>query len=62
MHEMKRIAWNAVNKDVRGKPVVVTGIVGATHWDSSRVVVRLVEDDGSLGQEYRVLPSIVIAL
>ena len=61
-YTLKRIAYNAANAALRGKVVSIVGIRGANHFDGPRVIVRLVNDDGSLGQEYLVVPGIVIAL
>lgn len=61
-HTIKRIAHNAVNPVLRGKVVSIVGIRGANHFDGTRVIVRLVEDDGSLGQEYLVTPGLLIDL
>lgn len=57
-----RIAYNAANPTIRGAVISIVGYRGATHWDIPRIIVRLVNDDGSLGDEYLVMPSLVIAL
>ena len=61
-YTLKRIAYNAANAALRGKVVSIVGMRGANHFDGTRVIVRIVEDDGSLGQEYLVTPGILIAL
>ena len=58
---MMRITKTADNRDIRGRVVQVTGWRPATPWDLSRVKVRLVESDGSLGDEYLVVSSILVA-
>lgn len=60
INRIVRIAYNAVNPVLRGKQVSIVGIRGATSWDGSRVIVRLIERDGSLGEEYLVKPSLII--
>lgn len=57
-----RVSKTAVNRDIRGRVVQITGWRPATYWDRSRVSVRLVESDGSIGDEYLVIPSILVAL
>lgn len=59
-HTLARIAYNAANAELRGQTVVITGHRGATHWDNARLIVRTIERDGSLGQEWLVTPSIVL--
>lgn len=61
-HRVVRIAYNAVNAQLRGKVVSIVGMRGATRWDGPRVVVRLIEDDGTLGAEYLVQPGLLIEL
>src|SRR5690606_5501002 len=58
---MMRITKIADNRDIRGRVVQITGWRPATPWDLSRVKVRLVESDGSLGDEYLVVASILVA-
>lgn len=58
---MMRITKIADNREIRGRVVQVTGWRPATPWDISRVRVRLVESDGSLGDEYLVVDSILVA-
>ncbi len=60
--QVKRIAYNATRAALRGKVVSIEGFKSATHWDNPRIIVRLIEDDGSLGQEYLVAPHIIIDL
>ena len=55
-----RIAHNTVNPDIRGKHVSIVGVRGATHFDGTRVIVRLVNSDGSLGAEYLVTPGLIV--
>lgn len=57
-----RVSKAAVDRNIRGRVVQVTGLRPATPWDRSRVVVRLVDSDGALGDEYLVTPSILVAL
>jgi len=61
-YQIKRIAHTAVNRDLRGQAVSIVGLRGATSWDSPRVIVRLINMDGSLGAEYLVLPGLIIDL
>lgn len=59
-HQLKRIAYNAaVAPNLRGAVVTIVGFVEA-HYDVPRVRVRLVNDDGSAGEEYRVQAGILI--
>lgn len=57
-----RIAHNAVNPDLRGKAVSIIGFEPATWWNNPRVIVRLLENDGSHGSTYHVQPGILINL
>ena len=61
-HQIKRIAHNATNPNLRGQVVSIVGFRGATHFDVARVIVRPVQADGSLGDEYLMTPGIIIAL
>lgn len=61
-HQMVRFSYNADNYDLRGKVVSIVRTRAANSFDVSRVVVRLVNTDGSLGQEYQVRPDALIAL
>lgn len=62
INDIVRVSKTAENRAIRGRVVQVTGWRPATPWDRSRVLVRLVESDGSLGDEYLVIPSILVAL
>lgn len=59
---LMRVSTIVENREIRGRVVQVTGSRPATPWDLSRVKVRLVESDGSLGDEYLVVSSILVAL
>ncbi len=61
-YQVKRISYSAVNKTLRGNVVSIVGFQPATWFDIARIIVRLVNNDGSLGDEYLVHPSIVIDL
>lgn len=60
--QIKRIAYNAVNPALRGKVVSIEGFRPATWFDRPRIIVRLVQNDGTLGDEYLVTPGILIEL
>lgn len=60
--KLARFAYNADNYDLRGKPVSIVRIRPAMLGDISRVVVRIVLNDGSLGQEYQVRQGALIAI
>lgn len=60
--QLKRIARNAASPKLRGRVVSIVGVRGATHFDNTRVVVRLVHDDGSLGDEFLVTPGLLVDL
>lgn len=62
INDIVRVSKTAENRDIRGRAVRITGWRPATPWDISRVKVRLVESDGSLGDEYLVVSSILVAL
>lgn len=59
---LMRVSKIVENRDIRGRVVQITGHRPATPWDLSRVRVRLVESDGSLGDEYLVVSAILVAL
>lgn len=61
-HTIKRLAYNCARKELRGAVVAITGYRGATHFDGTRVIVRVVREDGALGTEYLVQPGIIIDL
>ena len=56
LYRVTPLAWR---KELRNRIVQVTGHRGRTAWDMPRMIIRVVESDGSLGDEYLVSPGIL---
>lgn len=60
-HQLLRIAYNVDNPQLRGKPVVYYGHVQRPR-DTVRAVVRLLNVDGTTGEEYLFRPALLIGI